>query len=79
MNMLSNKSTPLEKVVNKLEETQQMFDKMNLHIAKGVVKPIVSFAKDQLLEEKVRDSEQYQKGYNEGVKSGKLEASVTKI
>ncbi len=77
--MLSKDATPLEKVLQKLEETQQMFDKMNLHIAKGVVKPLLSFTKDQLLDEKARDSEQYQKGYKEGVKVGKLEASVTKI
>ena len=77
--MLSKDATPLEKIVNKLEETQQMFDKMNLHIAKGVVKPVIVFAKDQLLDEKTRDSEQYQKGYKEGVKVGKLEASVTRI
>lgn len=59
--MLSNKATPLEKVVQKLVETQQLFEKTNLHIAKGILKPTISFAKDQLLDEKTRDSEQYQK------------------
>lgn len=79
MNMQSKK-TPLQKLLHKLEENHRSFKNANLLIAAGIVDPTIRYAKEELLlEELMLYSTEFQKGYNEGVKAGRLEASVTKI
>jgi len=78
--MSTPSKTPVQKLLKKIEANYDSFRNANLLIAAGIVDPTIRYAKEELLlEESMRLSTEYQKGYNEGVKAGKMEASLTKI
>jgi hypothetical protein len=77
---MQSKKTPLQKLIAKLEENHNSFKNANLLIAAGIVDPTIRYAKEELLlEELMWYSTEFQKGYNEGIRVGKLEASISKI
>jgi hypothetical protein len=79
MNMQSNK-TPLQKLLRELEKNHSSFKNANLLLAAGIVDPTIRYAKEELLlEELMLISTEFQKGYDQGYKAGKIEASMTKI
>jgi hypothetical protein len=71
--------SPVEQLLQRLEENQRMFQNANLLIAKGILEPTIKLAKELLVTEKMMMSEQYQKGHTAGSISGKIEAQTTKI
>jgi hypothetical protein len=71
--------SPVEQLLEKLEDNQRMFQNANLLIAKGILEPTVKLAKELLVTEKMIVSEQYQKGHTAGVINGRIEAQTTKV
>lgn len=71
--------SPVEQLLQRLEENQRMFQNANLLIAKGILEPTIKLAKELLVTEKMMMSEQYQNGHAAGLISGKIEAQTTKI
>jgi hypothetical protein len=71
--------SPVEQLLEKLEDNQRMFQNANLLIAKGILEPTVKLAKELLVTEKMIVSEQYQKGHTAGVINGKIEAQITRV
>jgi hypothetical protein len=71
--------SPVEQLLEKLEDNQRMFQNANLLIAKGILEPTIKLAKELLVTEKMMMSEQYQKGHASGVINGKIEAQTTRI
>lgn len=72
-------TSPVQQLLEKLEDNQRIFKQANLLIASGILEPTIKLAKELLVTEKMMMSEQYQKGHSNGVINGKIEAQTTKI
>ena len=77
---LEGGKTPVQKLLNRIERDYNNLKNANLLIASGILEPTIKYVKEELLlEELMRLSTEYQKGYAAGYADGKREASITKV